>query len=207
MKKSLMALAAMSVMAAAQIASALPVSFTTTGLFNPNNGVGLTNVVTINGMTITYNAGNSSPGFNPSPVSFTDFGTFTVAGAATSGPISSVDFTLSIVQAVPLPGGTQAFGVGSVSGTLNVGNSTAFVQFTSPLSVTFTNTTDSVIYTIISNDIGTPGSVALKPPGEITTVQGRVNIAAVPLPASVWGGMGLFAAMGAMQLRRKMMKA
>jgi hypothetical protein len=167
------------------------VDYTTTGVF----GSGPTS--TSGGMTISF-VGATGPIDAPSNI---DLGQFVVTGLLPSGTFSDT-FTLTVNQSQPLPGGSQSFGQASVSGTINVINSQAYVQFTSPLSVTIPGST-AVTYTIIEADGGVAGRMNLNPPGldgiSTTSIEGLV---AVPVPMAAWGGIGLCGMLGIGKLRR-----
>jgi len=194
--------------------SAATVNYSTSGKFSLQGGSGSSlsmgisadDTITNGGISIQYFAAASPVGGVATPTNI-GLGQFTVTGT-TTGTFAD-NFTLTLTQTVPLPGGSQDFGTASVSGTIVVNGSEAFVQFTSPLTLTFAGS-PTTIYAITSAD-GTPpiaGRVALNAPSVDTgsglgtsTIQGRVI--AVPLPPAVWAGMSLMGLMGIKGFRRQ----
>ena len=189
---AVMLLVAALMCALSSTASAVSISYTTSGVFGSNS----LSTQTFGGVTIAFTpAGGVAD--TPSAI---DLGTFTVTGGLPPSGTITDTFTLTVNHLAPPPAGSQDFGLGTVSGTITVTSSSAFVQFTSPLSLTFA-TTPPVTYSITSADGGSPGRVNLKAPsvGGTTTIQGEVT--AVPLPAAAWAGMALMGLVGAKKFR------
>jgi hypothetical protein len=201
---SLLVLGALALAATAGAASAATVNFdTVTGSrFLSNNSTAISN----NGITITYNPATV---IGLTTDSNTNFGSFTITGTGNGGNFSDT-FVLQVNQTLPLPGGGVQFGNGTVSGVITVSSGSAFVQFTSPLTVSVPGA-PTIQYAIRSADSGTPGRVDLKfpdlqsqTPDNTTTIQGRVT--AVPVPAAAWAGLSMLGGLGAFgAVRRRRM--
>jgi len=172
------------------------VSFVTVGTFTGGDLAGTSEYLdAANGIDIVFSSPLNNP-LNPPPSSVTTFGTFDTTGTTATSltPVSS-GFTLDIFQSTPTAGlGTF---VGTLTGSLRIDNSQAFIVFDGPLTVTIGN----VFYTIRSADLNnTPGTVALSPPTSnngLATISGLVGINAVPEPASMamlaMGGISVLA--------------
>jgi len=184
---------------AAGVASATTVTYSTSGSFGSNS----LSTISSGGITILFLPASST--FNaPSNVSL---GTFRISGTGSATANFSDTFTLTVIQAVPLPGGSQQFGQASVSGVISVNSGNAFVQFTSPLSVTIAGN-PSVTYSIASADNLTAGRLNLNFPVDNsgtgfadTTIQGAV---AVPLPATANMGLILLGSVAGLGLVRRL---
>ena len=168
------------VMLFASNAQAVMVSFVTVGTFTGGDSAGTSTYAdAANGIIINFNSSlNNTVDVNPP--SSASFGQFDSTGttAAAFAPVNS-GFTLDIFQTGPAPG-LLTF-TGTLSGTLKVTNSQAFVQFTGPL----TGQIGAVFYSIVSADGGTPGRVAISPPtvnAGVSTIAGLVGV--VPEPSS-----------------------
>lgn len=174
------------------------VSYTTTGSFTP----GSTSVLTAGGGTVTYLGGGGSVDLGSANPSNATFGTFTTAGFPTLTSLAGATFTLTINQTTPTPdSGTL---LGTLSGTIKVNSSNAFVNF-SPASITLA---DNVTYTILQSANGVPlvppstDSTGTVSPGS-TTIQGQISSPTVPEPGTVGlFGLGL-AAVGLIGRRRR----
>jgi len=109
----------------------------------------------------TYTTTSTAPTSAPSPVS--DTFTLTVTDLATT---NSITFSATM------------------SGAISASTSNAFMQFSSPLSQTL----DGFVFTIVSDDGGTPGRLNLNAPttnGGVSSINGTVSAVVVPEPASV----------------------
>lgn len=201
-------------------ASAGPVSFNTTGVFSCNavascvassNG-GTNNVVTVNGISVTY---NSTINTLTAPT-FTDFGTLTSACtnagcSASPSNLIGVTLLLTITQTVP-SAGSGSFGTATLAGTITgAGQSSAQINFSA------SNTTSQlcpqscpgvyinpgpgqVLYQI------TNGSKSIVPPTSgnlpgLTTLQGAVTDSPEPVSMSLVG-IGLVALASARRWKR-----
>jgi len=173
------ALALVGVLALSPAARAEFVSYVTVGTFTggttPN-----TSTFTGPGVTILFTGATNSSVSVP-PASQVSLGTFNTTGttATTATPVSS-GFRLDVFQTTPT-GGTTSF-LGTLSGTLTLNNSQAFIQFATPL----TSSIGTVLYSIASADNNTPGRVNIAPPSTnngMTTIVGLVNV--VPEPSSL----------------------
>jgi len=173
--KSLVWGLALSSMLVAGNARADIITYATSGTFGSSN----TSTFTSDGVSIIYNNG-SGVNLNVNPSTQVSFGTFNTSATTATTPTTISDtFTLTITQATPF--GTGAF-VGTLSGTLSVDTSTAFVRFTGPLSLTIGRS----VYSILSADTATPGRVNISPPranAGISTIAGLITI--VPEPSTM----------------------
>jgi len=168
------------------------VTYATSGVFASSN----TSTFTSGNVSIVYNAGFGI-GLNVNPSTLVTFGTFNTSATALTAttPVTVTDtFTLTITQTAPT-GGTGSF-VGTLSGTLSVDTSNAFVRFTGPLALTIGNS----VYSILSADNNTPGRVNISPrnanagtstiAGQITIVPEPSTMALTALGGSVLLGLG-----------------
>jgi len=207
--KALLALAAfvgLAVMGPATPARAILVTYSTVGTFDSGDTPG-TNVYTdvASGILITFD-GIVSNSVEVPPTTQASLGEFNTTGttALTNMGVAS-GFTLDIFQTAP-DVGMLTF-VGTLSGTLQILNSQAFVLFDAPLSGSivglFTTT-----YEIIEADEGVLGRANLVPPSVNngrSSVEAEISIAAVPEPATVaLAGLGI--PFGLLALRRRARK-
>ncbi len=115
------------------------------------------------------------------PVNNVSLGTFTTSSSAPPGsPDPTVDnFTLTVTNTATLDSITFA---AHMSGAISASTSSAFMQFSSPLSQTL----DGFIFTIVSADVSTPGRLDLSAPstdGGVSSIDANVTL--VPEPSSV----------------------
>jgi len=112
------------------------------------------------------------------PPTFANLGTFTTVNPGSTQISANDTFTLTIENTATTD--TIKFS-GTMSGSFSDASSSAFIQFSTPL----TQTLDGFIFTIVSADGGTPGRVNLNAPltnGGQSTINASV---AIPEPASV----------------------
>ncbi|MDG3006071.1 PEP-CTERM sorting domain-containing protein [Paludisphaera mucosa] len=202
----LAAFAAAVIAAPATHAGPVPVDFGTTGTFNGSNDTfydaGGNNIISFDGLGLkTINLDTTSP-----TVSTTNFGSFdTTLFNSTAEITFSVSFALTIQQLNPTPSGSDIIVfTGTIAGSLSNGTSSLTLTFDPPLFQTIAGSPD-VKYSIISADTGIPGTVAIAPnlSGGATTIQGRVEISAVPEPSTI-ALAGLAAPMVLMYRRRSL---
>jgi PEP-CTERM motif len=115
---------------------------------------------------------------NVPPTTFANLGTFTTVNPGSTQISANDTFTVTIENILTTD--TIKFS-GTMSGSFSDTSSSAFIQFSTPL----TQTLDGFIFTIVSADGGTPGRVNLNAPmtnGGASTINATV---AVPEPASV----------------------
>jgi len=152
------------------------VTYATAGVFGSSG----TSTFTSGNVSIVYNNGFGL-NLNVNPSTQVSFGTFNTSATTVTTPTTISDtFTLTITQASPTPGNGSF--VGTLSGTLSVDTSTAFVRFTGPLSLTIGNS----VYSILSADANTPGRVNISPPranAGLSTIAGLITI--VPEPSTM----------------------
>ena len=176
------------------MASASSILFSTTGQF----GAGGSSVnsgdtaVTFTGRTLAdlqIDAGDFS---------FTSFGLFSVVSPDAVFDSFDTTFTLTVEQFAPMLG-MASFPAAEFSGKIKLDNSQLSLTFAPNSVVTIGDVTyrpRNVVYDMASPSTG----------GE-TTLQGMVEVAAVPLPAAAWGGMSLLGLLGAAKLRKTMRAA
>jgi hypothetical protein len=140
--------------------------FTTSGTSTFTNGVAsVTDTATLSTASVP-------------PPTFANLGTFTTVNPGSTQISANDTFTLTIENTATTD--TIKFS-GTMSGSFSDTSSSAFIQFSTPL----TQTLDGFIFTIVSADGGTPGRVNLNAPltnGGQSTINASV---AIPEPASV----------------------
>jgi len=164
------------------------VTYATTGTFGSSNS----STFTSGNVSIIYNNGFGL-NVNVNPTTLVTFGTFNTSGTTAASPVAISDtFTLRIIQTAPVAG-TLTFSA-TLTGTLSINSSGAFIQFTGPLVGQLGNER----YEILSADTNTPGRVNLSAPNAnngISTIAGRIT--AVPEPSSLaLVGIGGFTMLG-----------
>jgi hypothetical protein len=140
--------------------------FTTSGTSTFTNGVAsVTDTATLSTASVP-------------PTTFANLGTFTTVNPSSTQISANDTFTVTIENIATSD--TIQFS-GTMSGSFSDASSSAFIQFSTPL----TQTLDGFIFTIASADGGTPGRVNLNAPetnGGVSTINATV---AIPEPASV----------------------
>ena len=129
--------------------------------------------------TVNYSSASSSATVPPATnVSLGTFTTTSSASPSSPDPVSDT-FTLTVTD-LNAPFGSITF-TGTMSGDLSGSTSSAFIQFSTPL----TQTLDGFIFTIVSNDAGSAGRVNLNAPTTnlgVSAIEGSIS---VPEPASI----------------------
>jgi len=173
----LAALGAILFVGAVTPAMAVPVTYSTSGVFGSSGS----NIFNQNGVRIDFN-NLASTTVNPPPATNALFGSFTTVAVPTNSTPVTDTFTLTITQSAPGPGSIVY--TSTVGGTIFLGNSQAFVLFNGPLTRTITSGGFTTTYRIVEGDEANPGRVELfGNPGLISTVNGEIDaIAAAPVP-------------------------
>jgi len=174
------------------VARAVSVTYNTSGVFSSTSG----STITSGGVTIVFTGAN----FTVNADTNSNLGTFAITGVTPFNGNFSDSFKLTVTQSVPTPGGSMAFGTGTLSGIITVNSSQAYIDFAEPLTIQI-GSLPPVTYSIIISDTLNPGRVTLNPPGQDTTVQGRIT--AVPVPAAAWMGLSTLAGLAGMGLVRR----
>ena len=189
--KSAMALAVvagMAILGGASPAGAVPVTYSTVGVFTGGaNTTPNTAVYTAPGVLIRFRGVDSDTVDAPSQASFGQFDTTGTTAASLTGV--SGNFRLDIFQSAPEVGGPATF-VGSLNGTLSSVGSTAFVQFTGSLSQIIAGASTQTTYTIVEADrdpAGNPvqGRANINPPSTqagLSSVEGFITTTGAPAP-------------------------
>jgi len=208
-KFSLLGLAMCGVLLLGAEARAVPISYTTIGSFVGGTGPQNDDTYTNGPVTIQYRPNDTTNYDLPFGGSTNaDFGSFVVTTSGAVDTPVTASFTLTILQVLPSVGTLDYFG--TLSGTLRIGASGAFVTFAQPL----VRSIGLVVYELVERDQGIPGNVALVPatinpanpggpllPG-VTSVEGRITL--VPEPSAiVLMGLGAIAPVTLMLRRRK----
>ena len=199
LKPLAMSVALLAIFAISQgTAKADVITFTSTGTFTgPGAGSGTSTYTVGSGAnltTLTFTDGANST--VAPPASNVNFGVITIATSGSGASLDGTTVTLNIVQTSPT-GGSNTF-VGQLTGTIFVtpapGGSTAQLVFT-----TNTFTIGNVIYTIDPfYRLPAPGT------GNQVTLQGTVNTAPIPEPATmILLGTGLAGVAASVRKRRK----
>jgi len=173
-------LAAVLVVGSLSQANAVPVTYSTSGVFGSSNS----NILSQGGAQIRFDPLGLTT-VEATPDTHALFGSFTTVLAPVSPGFTLVDtFTLTITQTEPTSGSVVF--MSTVGGNIFVGNSQAFVQFTGPLTRTITGGGFTTTYRIVEADDGSPGRAELfGNPGEVSTINGEIGIAAVPEPGTM----------------------
>jgi PEP-CTERM motif len=154
------------------------ISFLTTGVFTStdsptfNSADGLT--------TVNYVTAPTIPTATAPPTANINLGTFVTSSTAPTAAPSTVSDTFTLTVTDVATSDTITFS-GTMSGTISSSASSASIVFSSPLSQTL----DGFIFTIVSADGGTAGTVNLNAPatnGGMSTINATV---AVPEPTSI----------------------
>jgi hypothetical protein len=168
----LAALAAVLVVGAVTPASAVQVTYSTSGTFGSSG-------------TALLNQGGAQIRFDPTAttvdVPLTTnalFGSFTtVAAPARADAVTLVDtFTLKITQTSPTPGGELVF-TSTVGGTIFLNNSQAYIVFNGPLSQSLTSDGVTTTYRIVEGDAANPGRLELFGGlNQASTLNGEISV-------------------------------
>jgi hypothetical protein len=178
----------LTVLCAAQSASAAIVQYSTSGAFTSTG----TNVVVSNDSSIT---------FNGIVTALLDLGVGESSNASLGAlDVTSVDsiddnfidtFTLTVHQTLPTSGSDSL--VASLKGTVRLLNSKLVLDFGTDTTATIA----PVFYELTKSIWNLPPESSNS---GVTTLQATVSV--VPLPAAAWGGMALFGVLGGAKLRR-----
>ena len=156
-------LAALFLVGSVTPARAIPVTYSTSGVFG-SSGM---NLLSQDGAQIRFN----------------NLASTTVAAPATAVTLDDT-FTLTITQTAPGPGNLVF--TSTVGGSIFLGNSQAFVQFNTPLTRTITSGGFTTSYRIVEGDDANPGRLELfGGVGQISTLNGEIGITGtgvVPIP-------------------------
>jgi hypothetical protein len=167
------------------------VQYITNGTFTGGNTSG-TNAYTNTaaGISVVFNSSgtNSVTLTSAAPSSLVSFGQFNSSATSNTTSLTPITaaFTLDVIQLAPTSQ-TLTY-LGSLSGTLTIDASGAFVQFNAPLTQAAAGTAGNILYSIVSADTGPMGRVNINAPktqGGISTIQGSVSLQTVPEPSSV----------------------
>jgi hypothetical protein len=197
---------------ACSLAQADNVVFSTIGTFGTTG----TNSITGGGITLTFDQLPATNSVNTAPfgTTFTSLGDFDINVVAPTSFAISDTFTLTVQQTIPGPGGSAAFGIGTVSGTVTANSSGATVTFTSPLSIVIPGTTADITYQLM----GTPTTglggaeeeyfiVPVTTNNGVTSVQANVisvdHAPTVPTPASMLSGTALLGGLFVAKMRNR----
>jgi hypothetical protein len=193
-------------------ARAVLVTYTTTGAWNPtaSSPPGTSNPsITVSGVTLTFQGLTSTDIANPA--SFDSFGSFTTSGGASPVNLAGTLFTLYITTNVPSGPGLATF-VDTVTGTIEIQSSSAYIQFQSPLSVTVVvppPVGGTVTYTILNGDRSLTGAINLNAPkaGGATSNPATINgeiVVAIPEPTTIISALsGVIVLAGMARFRRR----
>lgn len=222
----LMAVAALvaipAISSAAQVAYSTAGAFTTDSGFSgtaPGQSLAVGSSITFFGaaagdsVTVAFTGvdNNLTPVDAPITASLGMF-TVTSTGAGLTGTSFLQDlhgnFALTINQTNPSasPTGTTGNVYSTLGGNISVGTTS-----TGGISVQFVPATLDIAGVSYELQI-TSGRLALATDGNATTLKANIfydvptTSTAVPLPASVWGGLGTMAVLGGLQIRRKLAK-
>ncbi len=177
----LAALAAVVLVGSVTPANAIPVTYSTSGVFGSSG----TNVLTQSGAQIRFN-GQPTVTVDPPPATNALFGGFETLAAPARPGVTLVDtFTLTITQTAPAPGGTAVF-TSTVGGNIFLNNSQAFVQFAAPLTRFITAGLSQTSYRIVEGDEANPGRLDLfGNVGLISNLNGEINTVVIPEPGTM----------------------
>ena len=138
--------------------------------------------------TPTYTNGSTSVNYTSlvssataPPTSNVSLGTFTTASIASPTSPTTVSDTFTLTVTNTDTAHTITFSA-TMSGTISASTSSAFIEFSSPLSQDL----DGYVFTIVSADLSVPGRLNLDAPttnGGVSSINATVS--SVPEPASV----------------------
>ena len=149
---------------------------------------------------LTFTGITSNTALNPPNPTGISLGFFTVSSGSLDN-LTGTNFTLTLSQSSPTPGGPTNFGQGTFTGTIFAnGGTNAYIAFTSPVSITFTGSggthwTYTILSTLNTSNGGGPGVelVGSTTNNGQSTIQGEMAVTA-PEPASMFLlGTGLVA--------------
>ncbi len=176
----LAAFAAVLVVGSVTPANAVPVTYSTSGVFGSSG----TNLLSQGGAQIRFN-NLASTTVNVPPDTNAIFGGFETLAAPPSPGVTLVDtFTLTITQTAPVPG--SATFTATVGGNIFLGNSQAFVQWNGPFTRFITSDGITTSYRIVEGDDANPGRLELfGNPNQVSTLNGEIGIVAIPEPGTM----------------------
>jgi hypothetical protein len=191
----------------------LIVEYATTGAFD---GSPVSPGTTTASLTVTAPGGTTTTitftGFSDTIItpSNDSFGDFVVSGGTVSQSLAGHTFTLYITQITPPGLGLGTFDA-TLTGTIVVLSSQAYVEFSTLSQVIDTASDGPVTYQVTNNDrVGgpvTPGAIALAPPktggaaGNPTTINGYIS--SVPEPSTIAMAFSALPVMGLFLVRRR----
>lgn len=161
-------------------------------------------MVTVDGLSLSYNSGSGSGVVTPSII---NFGNLVSTGTGTNALLSGLELTINI-NSTP-PGANGMLPAGDISGFLSTNQSGSVLSFAPDNSTTAFGTLPGVVisggglsftYQVLDPTLGLIAPTDGNPIGQ-TSIQGAVTDTTVPLPASAWFMLSALAGLGWMGRR------